>query len=78
MQFLQPAILFLPKDGYFRWETENDHTITLLSKKNLKTFRCTRRLQFWEVWQKIHAKSPIISLNEQKIWAKFLHCKETS
>ena len=78
MHFWQTAIVFLPKDSYFRWETEKDQTITLLSKKKLKTFRCTRRLQFWEVWQKIHAKSPIISLNEQKIWTKFLHSKETS
>ena len=47
-------------------------------QKSLKTFRCTRRLQFWEIWQNIHAKSSIISLNDQKPWAKFLHSKETS
>ena len=36
MQFWQPAIIFLPKDGYFRWEIENDQTITILSKKTSK------------------------------------------
>ena len=47
-------------------------------QKSFKTFRCTRRLQFWEIWQKIHAKNSIISLNDQKSWAKFLHSKEMS
>ena len=50
----------------------------IFSPKNFKTFRCTHRLQLWEVWQKVHAKNPIISLNEQKTWAKFLHSRETS
>ena len=47
-------------------------------QKSLKTFRYTRRLQFWEFWPKIHTKSSIISLNDQKRRAKFLHSKETS
>ena len=47
-------------------------------QKSLKTFRCNRRLQFWEIWQNIHAKSSIISLNDQNPWAKFLHSKEMS
>ena len=47
-------------------------------QKSSKTFRCTRRLQFWAIWQKIHAKNSIISLNDQKPWAKFLHSKEMS
>ena len=69
----------LQKDGYFRSETGNDQTIIPPPpKKNLKTFRCTRRLQFWKKCQKIHAKSPINSLNVQKTWAKFLHSRETS
>ena len=68
----------MPKDGYFRSETDNDQTISFLSKKNLKTFRCTCRLQFWENSQKINVKSPIYSLNDQKTWAKFLHSRETS
>ena len=25
-------------------------------QKSLKTFRCSRRLQFWEIWQKNHSK----------------------
>ena len=32
--------------------TENDQTITFLSKKNLKTSHCTRSLQFWKNCQK--------------------------
>ena len=75
---LPSAIYFLSKDGFFRSETENDQTNTLLSKKIIKTFRCNRRLQFCENWQKIHTKSPILSLNDQKNWAKFLHSKKTS
>ena len=75
---LPSAIYFLSKDGFFHSETENDQTNTLLSKKHIKTFRCNRRLQFWENWQKIHTKSPILSLNDQKTWAKFIHSKETS
>ena len=55
---LPSAIYFLSKHGFFRSETENDQTNTLLSKKNIKTFRCNRRLQFWENWQKnSHQKS---------------------
>ena len=69
---------FLQKDGYFRSETENDQTIIPPPKKNLKTFRCIRRLQFWKKFQKLHAKGPIISLNDQKTWGKFLHSRETS
>ena len=47
-------------------------------QKNIKTFRCIRGLQFWEVWHQTPAKNPIISLNDQKIWAKILHLKGTS
>ena len=68
---------FLSKVGYFRSETENNQTITILSKKT-QNVRCTHRLQLWEIWQKKQAKIPKISLNDQKLWAKFLHSKETS
>ena len=47
-------------------------------QKSLKTFRCSRRLQFWEFRQKIHGKRSIFLLNYQKPWAKFIHAKETS
>ena len=67
----------MPKDGFFRSVTENDQTITLLSKKILERFRCNRRLQFWEIRQKYHAKSPIILLNDQNTWAEFVQSKET-
>ena len=43
--------IFLSKVGYFRSETENNQTITLLSKKT-QNVRCTHRLQLWEIWQK--------------------------
>ena len=44
------------------------------SKRSAATVGCT----FKKFWQKIHTKSPIFSLNDQKTWAKFLHSKETS
>ena len=37
---------------FFRSETKKDQTIILLSKKNIRTFRCTRRLHFWEILTK--------------------------
>ena len=77
---LTSAIYFFPKDGIFRSETENDQTNTLLSKKKKtsKRFPATVGCTFETFWQKIHTKSPILSLNDQKTWAKFLHSKETS
>ena len=49
--FGNPSISFLLKAGYFRSETENAPTITFPSKKNIQTFRWTRRLQFWQSCQ---------------------------
>ena len=50
----------------------------LFSPKKPQNVRCTHRLQLWEIWKKVPAKIPIISLNDQKLWAKFLHSRETS
>ena len=44
------------------------------SKRSVYPVGCT----FEKFWQKIHIKSPIIPLEFQKIWAKFLHSKEAS
>ena len=44
------------------------------SKRSVSPVGCT----FESFWQKIHTKSPILSLNDQKTWAKFLHSRETS
>ena len=62
---------FLPKDGYFRSETEKDRTITLLSEKNLKTFRCTHRLQLWEFWQMFTPKVQYIGSTTKKLEQNF-------
>ena len=68
---------FLLNDGYFRSETKNDQTIALLSKKTSKRSVSPVSCTFEKFWQKIHTKSPTLSLNDQKTWAKFLHSRET-
>ena len=69
---------FLPKDGYYCSETENDQTITLLSKKKPQNLPLHPLAAVLKNFQKIHAKGLISSLNDQKTWAKFLHSRETS
>ena len=68
----------MPKDGYFRSETENVQTITLPSKKTSKPSAGPVGCSFEKNCLKNHAKSPINSLNDQKRWAKFFHSRETS
>ena len=40
-------------------------------QKSLKTFRCSRRLQFWEISQKIHAKSWLIRSTTKNLEQNF-------
>ena len=69
---------FLQKYGYFRSDTENDQTIILPPKKTSKHSAAPVGCSFEKKFQKLHAKGPIISLNDQKTWGKFLHSRETS
>ena len=76
---LPSAIYFLPKDGFFSlrdWKRSNKYSS--LQKKTLKLSAAPVGCSFEQFWQKIHTKSPIISLNDQTTWSKFLHLKETS
>ena len=70
--------IFVPNDGYFRSETKTTKQLLFfpkkLSKRSVSPVGCT----FEKFWQKIHTKSPILSLNDQKTWAKFLQSKERS
>ena len=56
----------------------NNYSLVFSPEKTLKSSAApSHRLQFYEIWQKNHAKSPIISPNDQKTWADFLHSEET-
>ena len=64
--------IFLPNDGYFRSETKTTKQLVFFSKKktskrSVSPVGCT----FEKIWQKIHAKSPILSLNDQKLEQSF-------
>ena len=47
---------FLPKDGYYRSETENDQTITLLSKKTSKPSAAPVGCSFEKIFKKFTPK----------------------
>ena len=78
MQFWQPAIIFLPKTVTF---AERSKTIKQLhfSPKNHQNVPLHPPLGciFKKFDKKTHAKSPIISLNNPKTLAEFLHSEET-
>ena len=76
--FGNPSIIFLLKAGYFRSETENPPTITILSKKTFKRSAGHVGCNFDKVAKFFDTKSGISSLNDQKAWAKLLHSKGTS
>ena len=76
--FVNPSIFFFAKKPDIFAQRPKTLKYLLFFPKNFKMFRCTRRLQFWQSCQKIQRKSPIISLNEQKAWAKFFPSKEAS
>ena len=63
--------IFVPNDGYFRSETKTTKQLLFfpkkLSKRSVSPVGCT----FEKFWQKIHAKSPIVSLNDQKLEQSF-------
>ena len=80
MQFWQPAIIFLPKDGYFRWEIENDQTITLLSKKKHQNVPLHPPLgcSFKKFDKKTHAKVQQFRSTTEKLEQSFFIPKKVS
>ena len=78
--FSKLPIFFWQKTFIFaqRPKTIKQLLFTLLSKKTLKRSAAPIGCSFEKFDKKIHTRSPIIALNDQKTWAEFLHSKETS
>ena len=73
-----PNAKFLVKYGFFAQRPKKIKQLFFFPKKTSERFAAPVGCTSEKFWQKNHAKSPKISLKEQKIWAKFLHSKETS
>ena len=69
---------FLPNDGCFAQIPKTIKQLLFFPKKTSKRSASPVGYTFEKFWQKIYTKSPLLSLNDQKNWAKFLHSKETS